>query len=224
MSSAVNNPKDLDRGRTRSPADNGYIHEVVAGELVMSPEQLSAQAFSPACSFRGAFNRQHRLGAVWDPALAVGCRTGIVVLGRFLHSQSQVAQPGFHSSTRKFSRAPDLAVEILPGNTRAEIDERLKDFFASGTQIAWIVIPTTSPSRSVIRPPIGDCAARRDVEGNTFCPASSSPSPISSRDGTGLRGGREAEGGRYQRCSTNTLNFRRSKWAMGCGLTFSFPL
>jgi len=33
-------------------------------------------------------------------------------------------------------------VEILsPNNTRAEIDERLKDFFASGTQIAWIINP-----------------------------------------------------------------------------------
>jgi len=33
-------------------------------------------------------------------------------------------------------------VEVLsPNNTRAEIDERLKDFFASGTQIAWVINP-----------------------------------------------------------------------------------
>ena len=37
-----------------------------------------------------------------------------------------------------------MAVEILsPNNTRAEIDERLRDFFASGTQIAWIINPDT---------------------------------------------------------------------------------
>jgi Uma2 family endonuclease len=35
-------------------------------------------------------------------------------------------------------------VEILsPGNTRAEIDERLRDFFASGTRLAWIINPET---------------------------------------------------------------------------------
>ena len=43
-----------------------------------------------------------------------------------------------------FPGAPDLAVEILsPSNTRAEMDERLRDFFASGTQIAWIINPDT---------------------------------------------------------------------------------
>ena len=43
---------------------------------------------------------------------------------------------------RFFPGAPDLAIEILsPNNTRPEIDERLKDFFASGTQIAWVIDP-----------------------------------------------------------------------------------
>jgi len=38
--------------------------------------------------------------------------------------------------------APDLAIEILsPNTTRSEIDERLRDFVASGTQIAWIIDP-----------------------------------------------------------------------------------
>ena len=35
-----------------------------------------------------------------------------------------------------------MAVEVLsPNNTRAEIDDRLRDFFASGTRIAWIIDP-----------------------------------------------------------------------------------
>ena len=33
-------------------------------------------------------------------------------------------------------------MEILsPNHTRAEIDERLRDFFSSGTQLAWIIDP-----------------------------------------------------------------------------------
>jgi Uma2 family endonuclease len=50
---------------------------------------------------------------------------------------------GFKRKSRKFfPGAPDLAGEVLsPNNTRAEVDERLRDFFASCTQIAWIIDP-----------------------------------------------------------------------------------
>jgi Uma2 family endonuclease len=45
---------------------------------------------------------------------------------------------------RFFPGAPDLAVEILsPNNTRAEIDQRLRDYFSSGTRLAWIINPET---------------------------------------------------------------------------------
>jgi Uma2 family endonuclease len=58
-------------------------------------------------------------------------------------SKERLTRMGFKRSTRKFfPAAPDLAVEVLsPNNTRAEIDERLKDFFSSGTQIAWVIDP-----------------------------------------------------------------------------------
>ena len=38
--------------------------------------------------------------------------------------------------------APDLAVEVLsPSNTRREIAQKLVEYFASGTRLAWIVDP-----------------------------------------------------------------------------------
>jgi Uma2 family endonuclease len=54
-----------------------------------------------------------------------------------------MASLGFRPKTNRFfPGGPELAVEILsPNNTRAEIDDRLKDFFASGTQLAWIIDP-----------------------------------------------------------------------------------
>jgi len=54
---------------------------------------------------------------------------------------SRLAALGFKpNETRFFPGAPDLAVEVLSANnTRAEIDERLKDFFASGTRLAWVI-------------------------------------------------------------------------------------
>ncbi len=43
--------------------------------------------------------------------------------------------------------APDLAVEVLSeSNTKSEIDQKLREFFDSGTRLVWIV---DLPSRSV---------------------------------------------------------------------------
>ena len=56
---------------------------------------------------------------------------------------SKARLKGFKRSAQQFfPGAPDLAVEILaPSNTPQELTERLKDFFDSGTQLAWIVHP-----------------------------------------------------------------------------------
>ena len=42
------------------------------------------------------------------------------------------------------SFAPDLAVEVLsPSNTEAEIQQKLREYFDSGTRLAWIIDPAT---------------------------------------------------------------------------------
>src|SRR5437868_11470384 len=129
----------------RLPGD-GYIHEVVDGELVMSPknnfqnEDIGAELLTALRTFAKA----HKLGAV------VGSNFGCWMHNRNCRApdisfipKARLRSLGFTPSTRKFlPGAPDLAVEILaPSNRRSEIDERLKDFFASGTQIAWIINP-----------------------------------------------------------------------------------
>ena len=44
--------------------------------------------------------------------------------------------------------APDLAVEVLSkSNTKAEIARKLREYFASGTRLAWIVDPKTRSVR-----------------------------------------------------------------------------
>jgi Uma2 family endonuclease len=126
--------------------DDGYIHEVVDGELVMSPknEFYHGQICSRLLAALVEFNRLQRLGIVLDSSTGFwmynrNCRAPDV---SFVPKQRLIAL-GFKPRTRKFfPGAPDLAVEILsPNNTRAEIDERLKDFFAGGTQIVWIINP-----------------------------------------------------------------------------------
>ena len=126
--------------------EDGYIHEVVNGELVMSPknnfqhENICGRLFLALANF----NREHRLGVV------LGSSAGYWMKNRNCRApdvsfipKARLIQVGFRPSTKKFfPGAPDLAAEVLsPSNTRAEIDDRLKDFFASGTQIAWVINP-----------------------------------------------------------------------------------
>ena len=49
--------------------------------------------------------------------------------------------------------APDLAVEVIsPGNTKAEMERKLKDYFKAGVTLVWYVYPTTQ-SIHVFRSP-----------------------------------------------------------------------
>lgn len=126
--------------------DDGHRHEVVNGELVMSPknsfqdERVCTRLFLAL----GTFNQAHRLGVVQGSSAGYwmfnrNCRAPDL---SFIPRQRLLAL-GFSPAAREFfPGAPDLAVEILsPGNTRSEIDARLRDFFGSGTRLAWIIDP-----------------------------------------------------------------------------------
>ena len=142
--------------------EDGYIHEVVDGELVMSPKnnpehgEICARLLAALLTYATA----HRLGAVWDSS------TGFWMQNENCRApdMSFVAKArlaGLRRPMRQFFHgAPDLAVEVLaPTNSRRELDERLKDFFASGTQIAWIIDPDKQ------RPEICYSPARRKLVG-----------------------------------------------------------
>jgi len=149
MSAAVEMPKKVwAEADLQALPEDGFIHEVVNGELVMSPKntwyhgrigmRLSAALFE--------FSRKHQLGAVLDSSTGFwmhnrNCRAPDV---SFVPT-ARLAALGFKPREQRFfPGAPDLAVEILsPNNTRSEIDERLRDFFGSGTRLAWIIDPAT---------------------------------------------------------------------------------
>ena len=147
MSAAVDAVKKVwTQAEIEALPDDGYNYEVVNGELAMSPknnfehENLCARLFLELANF----NRTHRLGAVLGSNLGCwmqnrNCRAPDI---SFL-PKARLQQLGFKPSTRKFlPGAPDLVVEIVsPSNTRLEIDDRLKDFFASGAQLAWVIHP-----------------------------------------------------------------------------------
>lgn len=130
----------------QSLPEDGYIHEIVDGELVMSPKNnfFHGRICTRVLVALENFNRTYRLGAVLDSSTGFwmynrNCRAPDV---SFV-SKVRLAALGFGPSEKRFfPGGPDLAIEILsPNNTRAEIDARLKDFFGSGTQLAWIINP-----------------------------------------------------------------------------------
>lgn len=130
----------------QSLPEDGFIHEVVDGELVMSPknnfehENICGRLFAALREF----NRKERLG------LVIGSSAGYWMANRNCRApdisfipKERLHQLGFSPKARKFfPGAPDLAVEVIsPSNTRGEMEARLRDFFSSGTRLAWIINP-----------------------------------------------------------------------------------
>jgi Uma2 family endonuclease len=124
--------------------EDGYIHEVVGGALVMSPKNnfQHGDICVRLSTALNVFVRARKLGVVLDSS------TGFWMQNRNCRAPdiSFIAKARLRGWKRPpvafFEGAPDLAVEVLaPSNTAAEISERLADFFASGTQLAWIIHP-----------------------------------------------------------------------------------
>lgn len=128
--------------------DEGYRHEVVKGELLMSPKNnpYHGDICAELLTALRTYAKAHQLGVVWDSSTGFwmanrNCRAPDI---SFV-SKARLIRLDFKRKAQKFfPGAPDLAVEILaPHNNRAEMDERLRDFFSSGTQITWLVNPQT---------------------------------------------------------------------------------
>ncbi|HEV2394533.1 MAG TPA: Uma2 family endonuclease [Verrucomicrobiae bacterium] len=126
--------------------EDGFVHEVINGELVMSPKNdfFHGDICSELLTVLRTFVRANRLGAVLDSSTGLwlknrNCRAPDI---SFV-SRARLTALGFKRSTRSFfPGAPDLAVEVLsPNNTRSELDQRRRDFFESGTLVAWVIDP-----------------------------------------------------------------------------------
>jgi Uma2 family endonuclease len=126
--------------------DNGYKHEIVNGELIMSPknnfehERLVGRLYYAL----ETFVRAHKNGAVLTSNLGYwmrtrNCRAPDISFIR----TDRLRKHSFNLRTRKFfPEAPDLAIEVISAsNTGSEIDSRMRDLFSSGTELAWIIHP-----------------------------------------------------------------------------------
>ena len=128
--------------------EDGYLHEVVDGELIMSPKNnwQHGDICAELLMALRAFAKANKLGAVWDSSTGfwmenLNCRAPDI---SFVTKQRLDGLKFTPTSREFFPGAPDLAIEVLsPDNSRAEMTGRLKDFFSSGTQLAWLINPDT---------------------------------------------------------------------------------
>ena len=125
---------------------DGFIHELIDGELVSSPlnDSYHGCICVEICAALFGFVEPRRLGVVLEASVGFWMENGNCrgADASFI-SRARLKANGFTRTTRRFfPGAPDLAVEVLAlHDTREAMDKRLKDYFASGTLLAWIIDP-----------------------------------------------------------------------------------
>jgi Uma2 family endonuclease len=145
MNTAVESPRKVwTEAELQALPEDGFVHEVVKGELVMSPKnnlQHGNIAFRLSMAL-GHHVQSHRLGVVLDSSTGFWMRNRNCRAPDISFIAKRRLAKWKPSAKEFFVGAPDLAVEILsPNNTRSEMDARLRDFFESGTRLAWIIAP-----------------------------------------------------------------------------------
>jgi len=124
---------------------NGHIYELVDGVLVEKPmstyESLLAMVLVQLLL---NYLDEHPLGTVVGEAGLLRLMPGLVRAS----DVSFISWDRFPGRRRPadaiFAIAPDLAVEIISlGNTEAEMDRKLHEYFGAGAKLVWYVYPNT---------------------------------------------------------------------------------
>ncbi len=121
------------------------ICELVDGVLVEKPmgNRESLLAMSLGAMIR-AFARAHKLGFVTGEAGTMRLMPGLVRAPDVAFI-SWERVPGRRVPTEPIpDLSPDLAIEVLSASdTRAEMERKIGEYFASGTTFVWLVEPKT---------------------------------------------------------------------------------
>ena len=139
--------------------DQKRLCELVDGTLVekvvCSPEAFIA---AQLISFLGGYVRSRKLGAVFGADVMMRVRPGRVRLPDVAFVRSDRLAKSISDWEAVFSGSPDLAVEVIsPGNPRAEMDQKLLEYFAGGTSLVWYIYPkdeSVDVYTSALAPPV----------------------------------------------------------------------
>lgn len=128
--------------------------ELVDGTLVVKAMGFDESVLTvELIQILGEFVRRHDLGRITGPDATLNILPGQVRLPD-VSFISWSRLPG-RKRLRKAvpSIAPDLAIEVLSkSNTRAEMDRKVRDYFAAGVRMVWLVDPRSQTARSYTGP------------------------------------------------------------------------
>jgi Uma2 family endonuclease len=149
----------------------GYRLELVDGALVPEPQPgaLHGRVTMNVLRALDAHCREHRSGIVF-------VETGFVLDSRGLVRRPDVSLllaahlPQGEIPEGTWRRPPDLAVEVVtPGNTAADVEQKVGEYHAAGTAEVWVCYPRTrtvvvhGPSGGALRHGDGDEIVVGDV-------------------------------------------------------------
>lgn len=134
--------------------DNGSRYELVQGELIeMSPPGGEHGSIAGRLAYLlGAVVYPQRLGAVIIETGYVLDRNPDIVRSPDVSVLVRERIPDSGIARTFIEGAPDLAVEIVsPGDTAAEVADKVRDYLTYGVRLVWIVEPKTQ-TVTVYRP------------------------------------------------------------------------
>jgi Uma2 family endonuclease len=127
--------------------DDGRKYELVGGELVVSPTGFEHGYISLRLSTALMdFVLPRRLGAGADSSTGFRMKSGNVLSPDISFVRKE--RLGKPITKKFFEGAPDLAVEVLsPDDSSKRVREKLAEYFANGTSLAWVVNPANRTVR-----------------------------------------------------------------------------
>ncbi|MEG4504000.1 Uma2 family endonuclease [Microcoleus sp. F6_B4] len=123
---------------------DGHRYEIVNGELIDMGNSGAKHGYVAVILSAALFNcvSTRKLGAIFDSSTAFKMKSGnkrspdVSFMAKERLQGLDDLPDGF------LEGAPDLAVEILsPGNTVAEIHDKLVEYFENGARLVWVIHP-----------------------------------------------------------------------------------
>jgi len=124
--------------------DDGNRYELVKGELINLGNSGALHGYIAIILSAALFAlvTSRKLGVLLDSSTAFTMKNGNKRSPDIAFFAKERLQELEELPTGFLEGAPDLVVEILsPGNTVAEIEDKIAEYFANGTRLLWVISP-----------------------------------------------------------------------------------
>lgn len=124
--------------------DRAIVYEIVNGELIDMENRCAKHGYIAIILSAALFNwvSTRKLGAMFDSSTAFKMKSGNKRSPDVSFMAKEHLQRLDDLPDRFLEGGPDLGVEILsPGNTVAEIHDKLVEYFENGARLGWVIHP-----------------------------------------------------------------------------------